>query len=146
MQQLHINPQFSLSNLVEQNPFAAKQQYGDAPVVQNEVPPRPPCEHIQPVPISLDLQHTCVDSEHPLKHKVSALLHDLPAVPQVIEPVVTLNDLLEYAPELPGKPIPQQHIFAPLPPAPQTSKTTAPAVGAHQQPQLHDTLYMPEVP
>ena len=37
---------------------------------------------------------------------------------------------LEYAPGLPGVPPPQQHIFAPDPPAPQTSIVAVPADGA----------------
>jgi hypothetical protein len=42
-------------------------------------------------------------------------------------------DRLTYAPELPGSVDEQQHILDPLPPAPITSSSTVPALGAIQQ-------------
>jgi hypothetical protein len=61
-------PQLSLMGPNLQNPFAPKQQNMLVMVLQNEVPPRPPLAHKQPLEEVL-VQHTVLGSPQPEKHK-----------------------------------------------------------------------------
>ena len=85
----------------------------------------------------VERQHTPVDSEQPLKHKSFELPQLKPIAPVIKQPVATQIVLFEYAPGFPGIPPPQQHILAPLPPAPQISTVAIPLAGAIQQTSPH---------
>jgi hypothetical protein len=61
-------PQLSLMGPKLQNPLALKQQNMLVPVLQNDVPPRPPLAHKQPLDVVL-VQHTVLGSPQPEKHK-----------------------------------------------------------------------------
>ena len=113
-----------------QNPLAKKQHHMLVPVLQNEVPPRPPLAHKQPLDVVL-VQHTVLGSPQPEKHKSCAYLGK-PTQPHTKLAVVTAMDFLEYPPALPGSPEPQQHIREPDPPAPHISTMAQPAAGGFQ--------------
>jgi hypothetical protein len=67
-----------------------------------------------------------VASEHPLKQSALELPHDCPICPEIYPQQLNTTVFLAYAPGLPGKPNPQQHIWADEPPAPQISIMAVP--------------------
>jgi hypothetical protein len=78
-------------------------------------------------------QHTPENSEHPLKHAVSASPQLIPVNPQTKLPGNTSIVFLAYAAGFPGTLVPQQAPLAPEPLAPQASITAFPQPGDIQQ-------------